>query len=111
MSKLLDEVKSQMTGNRKYIITPMVSVQTGIEEFHIPDYAYEYEIKATFGARVHCQKRDLQRVQDNIIRQLKDDMYGHLRRRMMQLEISLYGQCMLDDEARGIINDIKVEIS
>lgn len=89
MSKFIDAVTAELTGNRRAVLGPLTVVQHWSDVFN-PAMTYEYDIGVTWKVRTHCEKAALQHVTRNVLRHLREDVYGEFRDRILRLERAVY---------------------
>lgn len=114
MSKLLDSIQEYVTGNKKALACqPLVSVEQSLKSpLNLPiNDRVEYEIIAKFGAYTACDVRDLSRSKQNIISQLKREIYGDALVLVQRLEMEIYDQCYPNGNTRDIISALYKEMS
>jgi len=109
MSKFIDSIEARLTGRRYAGYSPLLK----ITESTVPcapeaPTLNEYRVKVTYGANISCEEPQKAHMIKNVIHDLRDDMYGDLRRKMRALERHIYAHEM--EDARGLIADIFVEI-
>ena len=91
MSKILENIREQMTGRIKP--TEFIRIDRKIEdqkELLGYEGMYEYSIEAKFGGKVTCEKKDLNRAIDNIFNSLRKEIYGDFESLVLQAERALY---------------------
>lgn len=110
MSKFIDAVKEQFTGNVSMIFEPLKTTLKDISSTSIEDprNMREYNIEVRWGSVVECEPRDLSNMLKNFIRELKEVVYGDLRNRIIDLERSLYQHD--EEKMRMLMRDILREI-
>lgn len=112
MSKLLNEVKAQLTGHRKALHQlPMVSATLDRDKAPNLDFrdAYEYEIQVVFGAKVYCQPEELTTMIKNVMRQLQRDVYDDFIQLLLELEREVHENTMLTPRMRELFQKLHEE--
>lgn len=92
MSKFIDAVTAELTGNRYPVLEHMTIVQKWSDDATAFNSAmtYEYDIGVTWKVRTHCDKAALQHVTRNVLRQLREAVYGEFRDRVLRLERAVW---------------------
>lgn len=71
----------------------------------VPEYLYQHDIGAEWKVRVFVQKGgSTQAALDNVVRSFNEAAYGHLRRRLMALDMAILEHDF--DKARMHIRDL-----
>lgn len=89
MSKLLDQLKAEFTGNKKASFSNLVKADKKFEELE-PNYLYQYKIQAIFGISGHCKHKDIDNVYDVAYKKIKQELYGEIQDRFRELEFAIY---------------------
>ena len=92
MSKFIDSLVSKDTGKLNY---PQGRLQFKIDE--IPEFTYmmdnpqsEYRFEVNWGVMVRCYPKDLAKITENVLHQLKRDVYGEFYDKILSLERAMY---------------------
>ena len=112
MSKFIEKIEHRATeqvkaeySRLKYKDSLNVDV---VKTFDEHKRLYEYDFSVKFGKKMYCRTQDINVMYDNIIHELKEEIYGDIRNRILRLERAIYGQ---DNdralmEIRGIIQEV-----
>ncbi len=107
MSAFIDKIEECLTGRNRAVFGPITTeVDTAVTDAlgQIPEYLFEVR----WGRRVSCRTEDFDTVFKNVIRELREAIYGELRGRLIRLERAVY-EC--DERAvRMEIRDIMSEV-
>jgi len=92
MSNFINSVAAKLTGRQYAILTPvpLLDVSEKVVEINTPTRALEYDISVTWGVTVHCLPENLPEMKRNIVAELRDDIYGEFRHKMLLLERAIY---------------------
>jgi len=111
MTKMIDNVKAEFTGNRKMgmgslrsiLITNDVPCPLGMS----PELK-EYVAHVEWVAKFYCDPENLQPMLESIIRELREAIYGELKERIIRLERAVYEEDRdkIVMEIRDIIREI-----
>ena len=105
MSRLIESIKADLTGKR--IASKHNLIKADIEVME-PGYITEYKIHFGGVIQVHCKPKDINLMLDNVIRQIREEIYGDIKNRIIRLERAYY---MEDDKTiRSELRDINKEI-
>jgi hypothetical protein len=107
MSSFIDAIIMQLTGNVK--IGYKTPLKVGVEiETNLKTLLNEYNINVTWNRKCFCEKHDIEDLFKNVIRELRNNIYGDLYQKIMRLERYIYTQ--EDVKAKMEIRDIVHEI-
>lgn len=106
--KIMDMVKAKLTGKKRWESTPLeynnFKIDTTIKKSaHTPELL-EYTIGFEWAKRVFCKEKDLDHITKNIIIQINDDLYGELRKSLLELELFIHSSDL--QEARKKVAQI-----
>ena len=107
MSKFIDAIEAKIL-ERKVFPNTYTLLDVTKEVTEISPIGYEYRVGVTYGARITCMPNELPYAVGNIVKQLKNDIYGTLRDDCIRLE-----RCLLNrdfDAALSALRDIETEI-
>jgi len=110
MSKFIDAIKAEMTG-RKFadmLIPPLLSVTEDLQRVDDYSTAVEYRIHVTYGCNVQCQPKDLEDAKANIIRSLREEIFGDARKKAHALHRAVYSGSR--DQVFEKLDDLMKEI-
>ena len=91
MSRFIDHVRAKMTG-QKVAVVPELAVTVDKEVLPFPDdFALtQYDIGVEWKSRTHCRPVDLPHVIDNVVKQLREDVYGEFRHTALEIQRAAY---------------------
>ena len=94
MSKFMEAVEAKLTGQRVAIIPELVVTQDydSLVPLATQEDAIQYDIGVAWKVRTHCKPRDVPAVTENVIRQLREEIYGQFRWRAIQIQRAAYEQ-------------------
>ena len=110
MSSFIEHVKAKLTGQR-VAIPPELKIVEDIKDCW-PDTAHlQYDIGVEWKVRTHCKPEDLQSVASNVVRQLREDVYGEFRQKVLLAQRSFYERDMrtLEQHLRDLLRMIQGE--
>lgn len=107
MSKFIDKIRSQLTGVRSARMGPLRASVKVVDSIDY-DLNHEYDISVKWGRKVSCRPKDLEPVIDNVIRELREEIYGDIRSRIRRLELAVYegNEKEMCVEIRDIVREI-----
>ena len=111
MSRMLDEIKFQLTGREFVKRQKLAHVDLKITAESSEIYCYkklEYKVYAEFGMMVVCEPKDIEDATKSVYASLKHEIYGHLVGKVRELELALYDWD--EDHARMLMRDILREV-
>ena len=111
MSKLIDNIKTDLTGIRypKRIATNRLIVgSTECIDRHKLEFLPEYKIEAGLKIKVRCSPDDLISMIDNAIKQIRLELYGDIQESIIRLERAIYEE--REEDIRIELSNIKNEI-
>jgi hypothetical protein len=91
MSKFIEQVRAKLTGQRVAVM-PELSVTEMVEEVFKDTSVLQYDIGVEWKIRTHCAPQAVPHVLDNVVRQLREEIYGQFRRRAIEIQRSAYEQ-------------------
>ena len=86
MSKVMQEIKMQLTGMRHAEYNPMVRVSVDSEPSEIIDHMEEYKIKVELGYTTRCYRGDKQRALETACESIRELIYHDFESRVRQIE-------------------------
>lgn len=86
MSKFIDGIKAQATGIKKDINTPLQVEVRDVSLIPNVEFTNEYEIGVKWIYKTSCKPDDLLRQVELCACELREDIYGDLRKRIIRLE-------------------------
>ena len=110
--KLMDAFRIQLLRGSKAILEPIGSVPTLRVRDAVSgvplDITQEHDIGVEWKARVFCRPEDAPHALDNIVRAFKESAYGHLRERVLRLDMALteYDWQRARMECRDLLSEI-----
>jgi hypothetical protein len=108
MSKFIDQVQAKLTGQRVALM-PELTVTEKVEDV-LHDYSvFQYDIGVEWKVRTHCDRKDVEHVVKNVVRQLREDIYGEFRRRAIEIQRAAYEREY--DKMHMLIRDMLVDIN
>ena len=109
MSRFTDRVKAILMHplKEKNVFPPLeIIMEEG--EIDFPDRLKKYKIGVGFWIETYCSEEDLRPMTENVIREIKEIIYGDVRERFIQLERTIYNQDM--QKTRIEVRDLMKEI-
>lgn len=109
MSQFIDSVKEKITGKRSPIYEPLcVDITTKDDPAKFFRIKNEYEIEVSWRRRISCETKDIRPVIDNVVRELREAVYGDLKQQVLRLERAVYEQDReaILSETRDIVREI-----
>jgi|GEM_PF-3198933 hypothetical protein len=109
MSKFIDAVRAELLHERKVCFSPMLAVKKEYKR-PTPDYddLTEYCISVGWVQTGFCKPEELAPMLDNVIRALREAIYGDIKQRAIKLERAIYEQDR--DTILSEIRDIMREV-
>jgi hypothetical protein len=108
MSKFIDQVQAKLTGQR-IAVMPELTVTEKVQDV-LGDYSVlQYDIGVEWKVRTHCERKDVQHVHSNVVKQLREDIYGQFRRRALEIQRAAYEQDY--QKMHMLIRDMLVDIT
>jgi len=105
MSRLIESIRADLSGRRFASEHHLIRADIEVIE---PGYITEYKIHFGGAIQVHCKSKDINLMLDNVIRQIREEIYGDIKNRIIRLERAYY---MEDDKTvRSELRDINREI-
>ena len=104
MSKLIDNIKVEMTGSRKPGASPLLSVSMAVEklDYKIPVLT-EYRVYVNFGARFACESQvEVNMAIESVIRALREELYSDIKDRIFRLE-----KVVIEGERQKILMELR----
>jgi len=91
MSKFINAIQTQLLGQRP--IYPSLSVST-VKEFEAVSYdtLAKYLISVSFEQIITCRPEELSYAKDNVVKELREIIYGEFRDNILQLERAVYAR-------------------
>lgn len=90
MSKFIEKVQAKLTGQEVAVI-PELSVTVDVDPLPFPDDRMkQYDIGVEWKVRTHCTPDALEHVLGNVVRQLREEIYGQFRWRVLQIQRCAY---------------------
>ena len=92
MTEIIDNLKADMTGKRRVRREPYRVTVTDdtVSPVVPPTPLHEYNISFSWKQRIHCLPKDLDKLLDNTIKEIKEVIYGDSRKRLLELERFIY---------------------
>lgn len=107
MSQFIDTITSQLTGN--VVVDSKAPLKVGVKiETNFESLLNEYDISVIWKRKGFCKKSDMENLLNNVIRELRNSIYGDLYSKIIRLERYVYTQ--EDVKAEMVIRDIVREI-
>jgi hypothetical protein len=108
MSRFIDNVQAQFTGQKRVKKTPLSVSIEDVSVIEMPVLQKEYEIGVTYKRRIWCEHKDLPRMMDNLIRDLRHEIYADIKNRVSRLERAVYAndEEKIMPEIRDIIREV-----
>ena len=112
MSKFIDAVKCSLTHQAHgqmdmFRMYPLLSVDEHVEA--VPySILLEHKIKVEWGVCVHCRPEDADACKGNVVAELRDAVYGDMRKMLRELERAFY--CRDEAGVKKAIDDLQREI-
>jgi hypothetical protein len=107
MSKFIDAVGAELHTGRKYNLMEPLSVTMDVADPIGDGMLLEYRVGVKWGRVVHCKPKDSMRILDNVVLELRHEVYGELWSTIIRLERAIYERD--EQEMLSAIRDIKVE--
>jgi hypothetical protein len=109
MSKFIDAVTAELGYRKKHILPPLTVTKEFREDSPmLVDSLSEYKIEVRWKVTGYCKPNELHIVQENVIRELREVVYGDFKDRIIRLERAVYER---DDKvAQMEIRDILREV-
>jgi hypothetical protein len=110
MSEFIKHIKSQIIErrDRPQRWTPLHVSARIVDEPYSVNVQKLYEIKVEWITRGYCEPRHFDIYLDNVIRELREAVYGELREKLFKLERAIYEQEM--EQALTAINAVMREV-
>ncbi len=92
MSKLIENIKAELTGNKKSLLPPLIKVRESIQESDIPrtsvfDIGYEYKVGIEWGFKAFLENSKMaEEAVENCAKSFRESMYGDIREQVLALE-------------------------
>lgn len=108
MSRFIEEVKGELLReNRRAGRMFPVSCERIINPVPYQELV-GYKISVTFGRTGHCRPQDLQQATENVVRELREAVYGDIKKRILDLERAMVEHDI--DKMYSAMRDINKEI-
>jgi hypothetical protein len=106
MSKFVEAIEAQLTGRHEYLPQDLKDrLHASLTKIEIDsDTLSCYRIGVQWGKIVRCRDEDIGNLIENLIKQLKIDLYGDIREHILAMERAFYER--KEDEMRSQIHKI-----
>jgi hypothetical protein len=108
VSKLIDQVQAKLTGQRVALM-PELTVTEKVEDVFDNLSVLQYDIGVEWKIRTHCDRKDVPHVLKNVVRQLREEIYGEFRRRALEIQRAAYEREY--EKMHMLIRDMLVDIN
>ena len=107
MSKFIDQVKAELLTGRKSIYLPLEVSQTFDPSIN-DDRLSEYKVSVGWIVKCYCKQNEIPVMQESVIRELREAVYGDLYQRIIRLERAIYDRNdkLAQMEMRDIVKEI-----
>lgn len=95
MSKVLDEIKAQLTDQHYVPMMPSVNVSMELDDNSVSaphEYMVEWNVKAEFGYKVRGYRKDKHNIVKNVFEELRHTIYDEWFSLMYKMERAFYEQ-------------------
>ena len=90
MSKFINNIKAELTGKRTVDPIPLLQVSVNASRESVYSTHLQYTISVEYGIKVSCLPEDIGKMKDNLIAQLRDEIYGDFRKKAYALQRAAY---------------------
>ena len=95
MSKFIDAVKAKLVEGSQTRMTepdpmPLLLVETEMSEPIAFYNLREYDVSVKYGATVYCRPEEVEEMRRSVVSQLREDVFGDLRKKAYALEHAFY---------------------
>ena len=91
MSNFINTIKAAMTGVRR-VAYPLLKITVSDTTPDPLRAQNEYEINVLWSRKVYCKPEHLSFMLSNCVRELREEIYGDLKSRILRLERAVYEQ-------------------
>jgi hypothetical protein len=88
----MEAIRHKLTGKKHAILEPLSVAMERIEpgSFGNLQATEEYEFKVLWRVIASCERQDFYAMQNNVVRELREAIYGQFRERVLMLERAIY---------------------